>query len=174
MAKKIDKPAAKPAPVSSEAAAAAELEVEFPERTITLAGESVTVTEIGFVAGLRLQRHVAPLVADIETLMLETQQAPEYDQVVSVLAGRLDATLALIAEATGKDGDWLAGLRGRDGDALLLTFWSVNAAFFIQRAVSSMAIRAETRRLSAGANSSPPSAPTATGAATSSVPPPAS
>lgn len=175
MARRVDKKSrTRSAPKGADAAQAAELDVLVPERTIQVNGEKVTVNEIGFVDGLRLQAHVAPVVAAIVKAMQDADEAPTYGAIVAVFGQHWESTLELICTATGKDRAWLDRVPSPEGELLLMTFWTVNAGFFINRAMNEVAIQREQARLLAGQNSSPPSSPTATGPTTSADTPPAS
>lgn len=175
MATKVDKEAKQAsAPSGADASAAAELDVLFPERTVPVGEELVTVNEITFAQSLRLHMHIAPIVKAIEEHVLASGQAPGYDAIVQVLGEQWNSTLTLIQETTGKPAIWFDGLTAIDGELLLLTFWNVNASFFYQRATNAVAVRRETTRLLAGASSSLPSVPTTTAPPTSAATPPAS
>lgn len=154
------------APQGADAADASELDTLFPERAVTIAGEPITVREISFGDGLRLHMHVAPLVAAIEETMRARNEAPSWTDMIAVFGRHWESTLELVAVSSGKDIAWLRGLRGADGDVLLMTFWTINASFFIQRAMNELLIRQEQARL-AGESSSPPSSRTDTGTRTS-------
>lgn len=177
MARKVERNKKKDEPAPQGAGldpVAEELEILYPERTVPIGKEQVTVNEIGFGDGLRLHAHVKPVVDAIEATMRERDEAPAYQDLVAVFAAHWESTLELMAAATGRDKAWLCKLRAGEGDLLLMTFWGVNAGFFIQRAMNEIVIRREQARLSAGAKSSPPSSPTATGATTLDATPPAS
>lgn len=164
MARKVKppRPASASAPSGADASDLDELDALFPERTIPVAGEQVTVGELGFAQGLRLAAVIAPIVQAIEEQMVEAERAPGYDGILGILGQHWSATLTLLQELTGKPADWFERLSAADGELLLLTFWNVNAGFFYQRAGNAAAVRRETRRLLDGASSTPPSAPTAT------------
>lgn len=175
MARKLDRtrePAS--APQGADAAEARELEILYPERMLSVGGREVTVREIGFAESLRLHAHVAPIVAAIDQLMHERNEAPGYSHMLGVFGAHWQSTLVLIGAATGLDADELQALGGAEGDTLLLTFWGVNASFFIGRAMNELAIRRETQRLLAGHDSTPPSSRTDTDPRTSDATPPAS
>lgn len=165
MARKIDKPAASPAPASAPSGADVsvdELDALFPEWTIPVKGEQVTVNELGFAASLRLAMFVAPIVKAIEEHVLASNEVPGYDVIVGILGEHWNATLTLVQETTGRSAVWFDDLSATDGELLLMTFWNRNAGFFYQRATNAVAVKRETNRLLAGANSTQPSAPTDT------------
>lgn len=139
------------------ATAAAELEVLFPERSINVGGNLVIVGEISFLASLRLQMHISPIVKAIEAKIGEAGALPGYDAIIGILGEHWEATLALLQEVTGRPGEWFGELSSRDGELLLLTFWSVNAPFFYQRATTATAVAREAARLLGGERSSQPS-----------------
>ena len=180
MARKVEKPQPKAsAPQGADATDAAELEILHPERTIKVGGKAITLNELTFGDSLRLHAQVAPIVAGIEQMMRDRgNDVPQYRDTLGVFAANLDATFALMAVSAGCDEAWLRSLGSADGDLVMLTFWTANAGFFIQRAANDIAIQAESERMLAnvlaGANSSQPSSPTATAAPTSPDTPPAS
>lgn len=147
------------------ATAAEELEVLHPERIIEVKGEQVTVFEINFLASLRLQAHVNPIVKAIEAVLSASGALPGYDAVVATLGEHWQSTLALLQEVTRRPAEWFDDLSAQEGELLLLTFWSVNAPFFYQRVTTVTAVAREAARLLGGAKSSQPSAPTGTTAA---------
>lgn len=174
MARKIDpRPQLASAPSGADASAADELDVLFPARTIPLQKGEVTVAEITLRQSLQHHLAVAPIIAAIETAMLESGQVPGYSDIVGILGQHWEATITLLAATTGMDADEVSALTAADGELLLLTFWNVNAGFFYQRATNAVAVRRELAKLSTGASSSPPSSTTDTPEQNSTDTPPA-
>ena len=120
----------------SEATDSEDLEILFPERQMTIAGESITVKEFGFAESLRLDPFVADFVTGIRD-RLDSHKAAEptsyMNDVVVVFGEHPDAALELVAAACGKPIHWAAGLSAKDGQMALMAMWVVNANFFMQR-----------------------------------------
>ena len=177
MARKFEKPQPASAPKGADVPDD-ELEVLFPERTITVAKKKITLNELTLGDSLRMHAQVAPIVAALTALMRDRDEPLQYRDSVGIFAANLDATFALMAVSSGCDEAWLRSLGGVDGDLVMLTFWTVNAGFFIQRAANDIAIEAESMRMLAkvlaGEKSSPPSSTTDTAAQNSPDTPPGS
>ena len=166
MARKLS--AAERARVAPSEAGADDLAVLYPERTLTVAGERITVREYGFVEGLRLAGQVGAVVA---ALAAHAQQgALAIESLQQVMAAHADAVVQLIAVACDRDPDWIAALPDADGQALALTWWAVNAGFFGRRVVLASQLAA-LRPAPAGPTSTPPSSPTITTPAPSETTP---
>jgi len=117
------------------AAEAAEAEILYPQRTVTLSGlGDVTVHEITFVQGMEQGANIRPLVAYLATVFADNAN-PDYDDIAAVFEAHLDAVMRLLSITTRLTMPELADLNDTDGQLLLMTFWSVNAAFFTQRLV---------------------------------------
>lgn len=159
MAKKIERKM--PKPVEDD------LEILHPHQTIVIDGVKVEVREYGFVQGLRLRPLANPLIIDL-TALLAKGTLPLED-VIDIIAAHDETVLQLIAESTGTDVDWLKRLNGADGDLLLLTWWVVNANFFIRSVQRRRADKLTAERLGDGGISTPPSSPTATTPPTSAT-----
>lgn len=175
MAERITKPTA-PAPTepAPEADAASDLAVLHPERELVLAGERVVVREYGNVEWLRMLPRAEPLVASIAKA-LARDTAPTYEQALRVIAEHIDALLPLIAQAADRPVEWIDTLAPDAVELLLMTWWGVNAHFFVARAINRLAVaQGEKRALEAaldGAQSTPPSSPPATAPASSAATP---
>lgn len=180
MARKITRPTAAPSvtnPATDPArAAAAELDVLHPDRTVIIGGASITVREYGHIEWLRLLPAAMPLV-DAIAGHLEAGRTPTYEDALMVLAENVDMLTPLVAQAAGIAPAAIEAMNPDDGELLLMTWWGVNGRFFIGRALNRVAVARAERRAgvpSAGASSTPPSSPTATDATTSPATPNAS
>jgi len=132
-------------------------EVLFPERTLTIGGEPVTVREYSFAEGLRIAASHRALLADLAGLFLPREgQAADVDlaDLQAVLGARVEQVLDLIAMATGREVAWLAALSDSNGQDLLLTWWAVNLAFFTRR-LAAAAVGRQVRATAVSADSSP-------------------
>ncbi|MCK9987648.1 MAG: hypothetical protein AzoDbin1_04120 [Azoarcus sp.] len=176
MARKITRPTALPAATDPAHAAAAELDVLHPDRTVVIGGVSITVREYGHIEWLRLLPAAMPLV-DAIAGHLEAGRAPTYEDALMVLAENVDALTPLVAQAAGITPAAIEAMNPDDGELLLMTWWGVNGRFFIGRALNRVAVARAERRAgvpSAGVSSTPPSSPTDTNETTSPATPNAS
>lgn len=149
----------------SEHQAEKDPEILFPDETLPIAGERVTVREFRFAEGLRAIALARPILAALREIP-EGDDNPEL--VDQVLADHLDAWLALIAMSTDKDVEWVKGLPDADGQSLAMAFWRVNGAFFMRRLVLAGGLADSIRgvaKLCPSRRSSPPSSPPVTGEA---------
>ena len=152
-----------------------DLEVLHPEREVPLSVGTVTVREYGNVEWLRLLPQAEPLVANI-TAMLREQVVPSYEDALSIICRHIDDLLPLVLRAADKDAAWLETLTSGDLENLLMVWWGVNGHFFVLRARNRVMVQYQEQALQerqkpAGARSTPPSSPTATGPATSATTP---
>lgn len=142
-----------------------DLDTLLPNRTLTLAGETVTVREYGFAEGLRLQRVAGPVVAALATSAVSGDDG--MGTVMDVLAEHGERVFDLVAQSIDKPNEFLHGLSDADGQLLLLTWWGVNGGFFVRRVQMKLAVQRAQTKPPAGATSSPSSSITGTGKATS-------
>ncbi|MBT2750008.1 MULTISPECIES: DUF6631 family protein [unclassified Lysobacter] len=143
MARKIKRPG----PVADE------LAILQPNRTLPLGDRNVTVRELGFFESLRLHESVAALVGGLVSLTEDGNV--DLDRLHRVCALHPDAAVELLAQASDQSVEWVHSLNAAQGDLLLMTFWAVNADFFLQRVLAAL----ETRRAvlaTTGPASSPP------------------
>ncbi|WP_394538753.1 hypothetical protein PRJ39_24880 [Lysobacter enzymogenes] len=130
-----------------------ELTILEPNRTLPIGGRSVIVREIGFFESLRLHAEIAALVAD---LVEQTDDGNvDLGRLHRVCAAHPTATIALLAQACDQPAEWVQALPGAQGDLLLLTFWAVNADFFLQRVLAAVELR-RAAPAATGPASSPP------------------
>lgn len=146
-----------------------ELHILHPERELLLGGQQLTVREYGNVEWLRLLPAAEPLVASMAAA-LQADAPPTYEDALQVIARHIDGLLPLIAQAVDRDTAWLDSLPPDDVELLLMTWWGVNAHFFMRRASTRVAVAQGERwalaaAAQAGAASTPPSSPQATGPA---------
>lgn len=134
-----------------------ELQILHPERQLTLGGEAVTVREYGNLEWLRLLVRAEPLVAAIAAA-LQASSAPTYEQALAVIAEHADALLPLVAQAADRPLAWIDQLPAGDVELLLMTWWGVNAHFFVQRAINRLAVAHSEQQVMAQAAQRAPSA----------------
>lgn len=130
-----------------------ELAVLQPNRTLPIGGRTVTVREMGFFESLRLHSDIAALVAN---LVDQTEDGNvDLARLHLVCAQQPAATIALLAQACDQPVEWVQALSGAHGDLLLLTFWAVNADFFLQRVLAALELKRAAPAMT-GPASSPP------------------
>ncbi|MBT2748580.1 MULTISPECIES: DUF6631 family protein [unclassified Lysobacter] len=117
-----------------------ELAILQPNRTLPLGDRNVTVRELGFFESLRLHESVAALVGGL--VGLTDDGNIDLDRLHRVCALHPDATVELLSQASDQSVEWVHSLNAAQGDLLLMTFWAVNADFFLQRVLAAL----ETRR----------------------------
>jgi hypothetical protein len=144
MARKVKRPDTSPAD---------ELTVLQPNRVLPLGDHTVTVREIGFFESLHLHAQIAALVAD---LIEHTDDGNiDFGRLHRVCAQHPDATIELLSQASDQSVEFVHSLSAAHGDLLLLTFWAVNADFFLQRVIAALELR-RADPATTGPASSPP------------------
>lgn len=139
-----------------------DLDVLLSTRDVTVAGKTVTVREITLVDSLVLHSTLEPVVASLADVM--QTEYPAFEDVQRVLAKHAQVLPGLIAHCIDQDVDWVQGLPGGEGVALMDWWWSVNRRFFMSAAVRITSLRlARMKAQSDSAASSPPSSGQATG-----------
>ncbi|MCW2478831.1 DUF6631 family protein [Candidatus Symbiopectobacterium sp. NZEC135] len=117
-----------------------DLETLIPERTLTIAGETVTVREYSLMDSLELHAPITQLVSALAEVM--KLRAMAYDEVAALLAQHASIIPVLIARSVDKPVEWVAALPAQDGTTLLDWFWTVNRHFFTSAAVRRLTILA--------------------------------
>jgi hypothetical protein len=130
-----------------------DLTVLQPHRVLPLGDRTVTVRELGFFESLRLHAQIAALVANL----IEHTDDGNIDlgRLHRVCAQHPEATVELLAQASDQSVEWVHSLNAAHGDLLLLTFWAVNADFFLQRVLSALELQRQAAATN-GPASSPP------------------
>lgn len=152
-----------PAP---ETAAADDLAILHPDRTLVLGGRTIVLREYGFFEGLDVADRASAFIADL--IVASDDDALRYAQVRR-LFGRHRAVIPVIAAQAGDvEVAWLEALPPDELELYLATWFAVNAAFFVREVLAELRetqLR-EAQRLAAGASagaiSSPDSPPPAT------------
>ena len=120
--------------MNEEMESTSEIEVLFPERTLTIGAEPVVLREFSFLEGMRLNSVAAPLIAELAPLF-EAGGTASLTALIGVLCRHPEIVCELIAVAIDRSPDWLQrqALSDREGQFLLHQFWQVNRDFFIAR-----------------------------------------
>lgn len=128
-----------------------ELDILHPERDLVIAGETVTVREIGFAASLRLDQCMAPMIR----AFIDLRADPEPYDLAALFGAHPDAWLDFVAATCGKPRAWVEALGDEDGQRLSMTAWTVNSGFFLRRVISGVIARHRRGVTSASENSTP-------------------
>lgn len=117
--------------------ATSELDILYPNRDITVGGETVTVKEYTLIQQMQ---HNAKLAAFIATLrnQLASVDKPEnarWDEIMQALADNYEAIIELVAVSINKPVEFVANLNAQEGEDLMLLWWAVNSNFFTRKAV---------------------------------------
>ena len=138
MAVRVDRNASK-APAAQAAGADVgatdDLDILHPDRPLKIAGRDITVREYGFVEGQRLAPLLQPFQADLYTLITQGSTPPGYEQVAAVITKHQERVLQLVAASASVEQEWIESLSDLEGELLYVTWWVVNAGFFIRHAL---------------------------------------
>lgn len=126
--------------MSSKKPEAAEIEVLYPERSVTIAGELVTVRELAFAETLRLEPEMAPLVRAFIELPADDEEQ-QTSQFAQLFGAHAHAWMGFMATACGKPREWIEHLPDEAGRMLSMLVWTVNSSFFTRRVISGMIAR---------------------------------
>lgn len=109
----------------------------FPVRELQLAGVMVTVHEYTLQEQLK-HRQVLKALTDAFAGMVSATGSQEdiaLDTLFDVLADKHAELLCAVAVSCSQPVEWVSALSGEDSELLMLTWWSVNAAFFTRAAL---------------------------------------
>lgn len=135
-----------------------DLEIMYPDVTLSIAGREITVREYRFLDGLRARAKGKALIDALEP-MISSGAAVEagVEDYVDMLAVHHDVVVDLMADSvSGADRDWIDSLDMEDGLVLMHAWWGVCGRFFIRVVAARLRDRlmAKARRASAGQTSS--------------------
>jgi len=150
-----------PAAPASETAAADDLAILHPDRTLVLGGRTIVLREYGFFEGLDVADRASAFIADL--IAASDDGALRYAQVRRLFGRHRAVIPAIAAQAGDVDAAWLETLAPDELELYLETWFAVNAAFFVREVLAELR---EAQLLAAGASagaiSSPDSPPPAT------------
>ena len=150
-----------PAAPASETAAADDLAILHPDRTLVLGGRTIVLREYGFFEGLDVADRAAGFIADL--IAASDDGALRYAQVRRLFGRHRAVIPAIAAQAGDVEVAWLESLPPDELELYLATWFAVNAAFFVREVLAELR---EAQLLAAGASagaiSSPDSPPPAT------------
>lgn len=150
----------------------------LPNQTVIVGGVEVEVHEYTLAEQLK---HRATLKVLSQGLKALYEAAPDgeiaLDNLYDFLGENFEFVLQAMAIACRQPLEWVSALSGDDSEILLMTWWGVNAPFFLREAVKpemERIIKQAIEHLSIGAASSPVSSNTDTTSAHSRTTPHAS
>lgn len=109
-----------------------EADILFPDRSITINGEAVTVKEFSYLEGLKAAAIAQPLLADL-LLLIQSEDALGLTELDRIIGQNADAWTELLGLSIGQTADWVAGLSDKDGTRLSMMFWEINGPFLVRR-----------------------------------------
>lgn len=146
-------------------AGADDLAILCPDRTVTIAGVTITMREYRFVEAMRLGAPLAAITTAL-TAAVAAGAAATVTAFDGVFVEHADVMPMLMATACDQPESWVRGLSDKDGARLLQVWWSANAGFFSRRVVRHLLDQAALE--SAGQMFMQPSPAPATGPTVSS------
>lgn len=150
-----------PAAPAPDTAAADDLAILHPDRTLVLGGRTITLREYGFFEGLDVADRASAFIADL--IAASDDGALRYAHVRRLFGRHRAVIPAIAAQAGDVDVPWLEALSPDELELYLATWFAVNAAFFVREVLAELR---EAQLLAAGASvgviSSPDSPPPAT------------
>lgn len=154
-----------PAAPASETAAADDLAILHPDRTLVLGGRTIVLREYGFFEGLDIADRASAFIADL--VAASSDGALRYAQVRRMFGRHRAVIPAIAAQAGDVEVAWFEALPPDELELYLATWFAVNAAFFVREVLAELreAQLREAQLLAAGASagaiSSPDSPPPA-------------
>lgn len=150
----------------------------LPNQTVIVGGVEVEVHEYTLAEQLKHRTTLKVLSQGLKTLY---DHAPDgeiaLDDLYDFLGENFEFVLQAMAIACRQPLEWVSALSGDDSETLLMTWWGVNAPFFLREAVKpamERLIKQAIKSQSTGAVSSLASSNTGTTFAHSHTTPPAS
>ncbi|GGK08560.1 DUF6631 family protein [Luteimonas terricola] len=133
-----------------------DLQIMDPDSQVIIDGQVITVREYRFFEGARVRLMAKPFFDALYALFSDAGAAPSFDEIVELIGQHEDDVAAMVAAATGLPPARVKALDDADGEALLLTWWMVNAGFFTRRVLR----RAAHARLQAASQPDGPASST--------------
>ena len=148
-----------PAAPAPETAAADDLAILHPDRTLVLGGRTIVLREYGFFEGLDVADRAAGFIADL--IAASDDGALRYAHVRRLFGRHRAVIPAIAAQAGDVEAAWLEALPPDELELYLATWFAVNAAFFVREVLAELRetqLR-EAQRLAAGASAGAISSP---------------
>jgi hypothetical protein len=131
--------------------AAEDLNILFPDQSLLIANEQITVTEYPFMTWIELKPLCKPLIEEFTEFMRRGDDVAA-DELLECFENHFQILQTLLCKSIDKPVEFLEKLSYSDMQILLLTWWSVNKNFFLQSA--NRLLRAATKTQSDGQTSS--------------------
>lgn len=109
-------------------------EILFPDQTLEVGGEQVTVREFRYAEGLQAAVIGKPIMTTLRRL-IQGDDEIDAEAIDDLIAEHADTWMQLISLSTGKGVEWISKLGNDDGMLLSMVFWEVNGPFFMKRLV---------------------------------------
>ena len=151
MAERVKPTATEP---SAAEQAAEDLTVMFPDSTVSIAGESITVSEYPFMQWLQLKPAHLPFLEQLAELVGHAAEGVVMDDLMEFFENQFQHVQALLAASTNKPEEFFNGLLAHDIELLMMTWWSVNKHFFLRSVHRTL--RKQSKAQSDGQTSSNP------------------
>lgn len=142
-----------PEPSAAEQAAE-DLSVMFPDSSITIAGETVIVTEYPFLQWLELKPLHTEFLASLAELVGHSDSGIELDELMEFFEDQFEHVQALIAASIDRPLEFFKPLKEAVINELVITWWHVNKNFFLKSVRRTL--RKQNKVLSAGQTSTKP------------------
>ncbi len=126
---------------------AEDLNILFPDQTLFLGNEQVTITEYPFMTWLVLKSTCADVISVFADFM-QREKDIEIDELFECFENNFQTMQKLFTESIHKPVEFLEKLSDDEMQLLMLTWWSVNKHFFLRSA--SRQVRAATKTQSDG------------------------
>lgn len=140
------------------------LSILLPEQELMLAGVKVVVHEYTLAEQLKHRATLKVLSQGFKDALNAAPNADvSLDMLYDFLGDNTETVLAAVSIACHQPVEWVAALTGDDSEALLMTWWGVNAPFFTRDALKGDMERLVKERLALQLNgraSLPASSPT--------------
>jgi hypothetical protein len=111
---------------------AREADIIFPDKTLIIGDEEITVHEFKYLEGLKVAAIAQPLLADLLAL-IQNAEKMGLSELDRVIVSNIDVWTQILAMSVGKGREWIAGLSDADGMLLSMTFWEINGPFLSRR-----------------------------------------
>lgn len=135
-------------------AAADDLAILHPDRTLVIGGRTVMLREYGFFEGLEVADRAAMFIADL--IALSEGGTLRYAQIRRLFGRHRAVIPAIAAQAGDVDVAWLETLAPDELELYLATWFAVNAGFFVREVLAEVR---EAHLLAAGASAGATSLP---------------
>lgn len=123
-----------------------DLSVLFPNQTVFIQGQNITVNEYPFVQWLQLRQQYSSFIEKFTALM-SNQDDVLVDDVLMFFEDEFADVQGLILASINQSSDFLSKVSSGEMEALMLTWWQVNKHFFIKSMVRIMRKNAKTETI---------------------------